>query len=105
MLQPSKQPKRNYLILNKLPLFWTILVNFKLLYQILILTKERKLPFFNRGLKDRIKDEIAHSGRPDNLSEVIDLSVRLDNRMFNRYLQKKSTNFPSACPQRSCKGP
>ena len=44
---------------------------------------------FYRGLKDRIKDELAKISRPDTLKELIELSIRLDNRIQERFIEKK----------------
>ena len=51
---------------------------------------------FYRGLKDRIKDEITKFERPKILKDLIDISIRIDNRLYERFLEKKS---PSSEPR------
>ena len=57
---------------------------------------------FYRGLKDLIKDEIAKMERPTSLEDLIEISIRLDNRIQDRRLEKFST-FSS--PQRYLEKP
>jgi hypothetical protein len=44
---------------------------------------------FYVGLKDTVKDEVARSDKPDDLQELIALAVKIDNRMYERSLEKK----------------
>jgi hypothetical protein len=44
---------------------------------------------FYVGLKDTIKDEVARSDKPDDLQELIALTVKIDNRMYERSLEKR----------------
>jgi hypothetical protein len=51
---------------------------------------------FYRGLKEGIKDEIARVGRPHTLKEMMDTSLRIDNRLYERSLERGSgTQFTS----------
>jgi hypothetical protein len=52
-----------------------------------------KTAYYN-GLKENIKDEIAHNDRPDTLKDMIELAVRIDNRLYERALEKKSHHRP-----------
>ena len=44
---------------------------------------------YYKGLKDGVKDEIARSEAPDNLQELIEMAVKIDNRNFERALERK----------------
>jgi hypothetical protein len=50
---------------------------------------------YYRGLKDSVKDEMARSGKPEDLNAMIDLAVRIDNRLFERSLEKKG-HYPTS---------
>lgn len=41
------------------------------------------------GLKDHVKDEIARADKPDDLKEMIELAQKIDNRYYERQLEKK----------------
>jgi hypothetical protein len=43
---------------------------------------------FYRGLKEGIKDEIARVGRPHALKEMMDTALRIDNRLYERTLER-----------------
>ena len=45
---------------------------------------------FYAGLKPRIKDELAKSKRAETMAELSEIAVRLDNRIYERNLEKKS---------------
>jgi hypothetical protein len=44
---------------------------------------------FYIDLKDGVKDEIARSEKPDDLQELIALAVKIDNRIYERSLEKR----------------
>ena len=44
---------------------------------------------YYRGLKDSVKDEIARSERPDSLHDMIELAIKIDNRAYERQLEKR----------------
>ena len=44
---------------------------------------------FYQGLKEDIKDEVARMDRPSELSEYIELVVRIDNRLYERKMERK----------------
>ena len=46
---------------------------------------------FYKGLKDRVKDDIAQVNRPSPLQSIITLAIRIDNRQYERELEKKGT--------------
>jgi len=41
------------------------------------------------GLKERVKDELARDERPENLDDLITEAVRIDNRLYERELERK----------------
>src|SRR5579871_4577319 len=45
---------------------------------------------YYKGLKESLKDELARQERPDRLRELIEVVVRLDNRLYERKLEKSS---------------
>jgi hypothetical protein len=47
------------------------------------------IPYYDEGLKSHIKDEIARVGDFDTMDKLIDFAVRIDNRFFDRQMQKK----------------
>jgi len=51
---------------------------------------------FYRGLKDNIKDELCKSDRPSSLKSLIDLCIKLDNRLHERKLEKGLLLFSPA---------
>src|SRR5436190_23788132 len=50
------------------------------------------------GLKEEIKDEVACVGYFDTLEELQDFAVRLDSRLYDRQLQKRSLHTNPAPP-------
>jgi hypothetical protein len=44
---------------------------------------------YYRGLKDSVKDEISRSDKPDDLNDMIQMAVKIDNRLYERTLEKK----------------
>ncbi|KFY05968.1 hypothetical protein V491_08927 [Pseudogymnoascus sp. VKM F-3775] len=44
---------------------------------------------YYEGLKDYVKDEISRSDRPDDLKEMIELAQKIDNRHYERQMEKK----------------
>lgn len=51
---------------------------------------------FYRGLKDNIKDELCKVERPISLDSLIDLCIKLDNRLHERRLEKGTIPFSPA---------
>ncbi|OMJ17717.1 Retrotransposon-derived protein PEG10 [Smittium culicis] len=43
---------------------------------------------YYEGLKEDVKDLFARFDRPESLPELIDLSIKIDNRLFERTLEK-----------------
>jgi hypothetical protein len=43
---------------------------------------------FYKGLKDTVKDELARLDRPDDLMPLVELAIRIDNRLWERRLEK-----------------
>lgn len=50
---------------------------------------------FYRGLKDTIKDELARTGKPDELEKLIDVAIRIDTHLFERSVEKGTSTVPS----------
>ena len=46
--------------------------------------KEALMFFYYNGLKDNLKDELARDEKPSNLNELIEKSIKIDNRLFER---------------------
>jgi hypothetical protein len=44
---------------------------------------------FYEGLKERVKDDIARAERPETLQEMIELATKIDNRQYERQLERK----------------
>jgi hypothetical protein len=44
---------------------------------------------YYRGLKDAVKDELIKQDRPDNMEELIEQAVNIDNRLYERALERK----------------
>lgn len=67
---------------------------------------------FYQGLKDTIKDEIVRTERPGTLQRMIEVATRIDNRQYERQLEKKgqyrpivSTRVYRAVPKEDPYGP
>lgn len=45
---------------------------------------------FYRGLRGSIKDELARIGKPDDLEDLINTSIRIDNRLFERQIERSN---------------
>ena len=49
---------------------------------------------FYKGLKDRVKDDIARVNQQSQLQSMITLAIQIDDRQYERELEKKGTyNF------------
>ena len=44
---------------------------------------------YYRGLKDHVKDDLVREEETDDLKELIELAIKIDNRHFERTLEKK----------------
>lgn len=49
---------------------------------------------FDAGLKDTIKDALVLEKKPKTIEEAIDQAIRIDNRLYERHLEKKGTYDP-----------
>lgn len=47
---------------------------------------------FYHGLKDEVKDDLAKEDRPKNLSKYVEMAVRIDNRLYERRMEKSNRN-------------
>ncbi|SPC64278.1 uncharacterized protein UHOD_11711 [Ustilago sp. UG-2017b] len=54
--------------------------------------------FFYRGLKENVKDDLSHSGKPTDLETLIQRSLEIDNCIAERISEKKRTITWSANP-------
>ena len=49
---------------------------------------------FYKGLKDRVKDNVARVNRPSQLQSMVTLAIRINDRQYKRKLERKGTyNF------------
>ena len=46
---------------------------------------------FYRGLREDVKDELCKVDKPDSLAKYMELAIRIDNRLFERRHEKKSS--------------
>uniref|UniRef100_L7J7G5 Retrotransposon gag domain-containing protein n=2 Tax=Pyricularia oryzae TaxID=318829 RepID=L7J7G5_PYRO1 len=51
--------------------------------------KDALMARFYQGLKNEVKDELIKEERPQLLSEYVKLAVKIDNRIYERKLEKK----------------
>jgi len=59
---------------------------------------------FYYGLKDIIKDDIAHlDKRPENVPDMIQAAVRIDNRLYERRMEKGGHRDPATFTPRQPK--
>jgi hypothetical protein len=49
---------------------------------------QAKAAQFYRGLKDSVKDELARIGKPHSLKDLQEAAIRIDSRLFERYVEK-----------------
>jgi hypothetical protein len=49
---------------------------------------------YYKGLKDMVKDEIARSDRPNDLQKMIEMAIKIDNRNFERNMERKGQYAP-----------
>jgi Retrotransposon gag protein/Zinc knuckle/WCCH motif len=54
---------------------------------------------FYEGLKDEVKDELVKEDRPAELSEYIAMAVRIDNRLYERRMEKQGRRQESWKPK------
>ncbi|OQE16980.1 hypothetical protein PENSTE_c022G07598 [Penicillium steckii] len=47
------------------------------------------IPYYDHGLKPYIKDELARIDRPETMDKLIDIVVRIDNRLHDRQMEKR----------------
>src|SRR3569833_87388 len=57
---------------------------------------EPLMNFFYAGLKDSVKDELYKADRPDSLAKFIERAVKIDNRNYERQLEKRGHATPGA---------
>lgn len=61
---------------------------------------------FYRGLKDDVKDQLAQSPLPETLEELAAKAIEIDNRLYERRMEKKthsSSSLPSSSKNSSSK--
>jgi hypothetical protein len=44
---------------------------------------------YYKGLKDSVKDDLAKVDKPDDLADLIEQAVQIDNRLYERALERK----------------
>jgi len=45
---------------------------------------------YYQGLKNKIKNDITKNKKPEDLEIIIKKAIRIDNRLYERRLEKKS---------------
>jgi hypothetical protein len=58
---------------------------------------------YYRGLKDSVKDELIKEDKSDTLKEMIDDAVKIDNRLYERALEKRGFYDPGHRQKQSTK--
>ena len=58
---------------------------------------EALMAAFQQGLSEELKDELAPRDSPSTLDDLIELALRLDNRLRERRRARESGGAPSAC--------
>jgi hypothetical protein len=59
---------------------------------------------FYQGLREDVKDEISKEDRPDELTDYIEKAVKIDNRLYERRLEKKQREWrPTTKPKGNAK--
>jgi len=48
---------------------------------------------FYNGLRDDVKDELNREARSEILSKITDKAIRIDNRLYERRLERKGHNI------------
>lgn len=54
---------------------------------------------FYNGLKDPVKDELAKMDRPRTLTAIMELATRIDNRLQDRFLERRGAPGPRPTPR------
>jgi len=49
---------------------------------------------FYQGLKDEVKDKLAKQDQPDEFPNYVAMAVRIDNRLYERRMEKKAGYYP-----------
>lgn len=65
--------------------------------------EEALMSTFYDALNEEVKDEIIKSERPSSLEEYIKLAVKIDNRLFERRQERKTTGGKNSTTQHSNK--
>ena len=55
-------------------------------------TDDTKIFTFYQGLKEEVKDELARHDRPSDFLQYVELAIRIDNRLYERRLEKKGSS-------------
>ena len=48
------------------------------------------MAWFYRGLKEEVKDELVREKRPDDFTDYVELAVSIDNRLYERRIEKRA---------------
>jgi RNase H-like domain found in reverse transcriptase/Reverse transcriptase (RNA-dependent DNA polymerase)/Integrase zinc binding domain/Ty3 transposon capsid-like protein/Chromo (CHRromatin Organisation MOdifier) domain len=49
---------------------------------------------YYRGLRDSVKDELSKIERPSTLSDLIEVTIKIDNRLHDRFVEKSGLHIP-----------
>jgi hypothetical protein len=53
--------------------------------------EEAYMAIFEDGLQEEVKDELVRMDRPTNLSKMIELTVKIDNQLYERRWEQNNT--------------
>jgi hypothetical protein len=57
--------------------------------------EEALIAQYYQGLKDSVKDELARQNRPDTFNAMVQIAVRIDNRLYERKLERMGQGSPT----------
>lgn len=59
---------------------------------------------FHNGLKEEVKDDVSKAEKPHERSELIELAIRIDNRQYERRLEKRKEQLLRPSRRTSSRG-
>lgn len=55
-----------------------------------------KINTFYKGLKEKVKDDLYRENKPETFDEFVELTIKCDNRIYEREQEKRGGNKPSS---------
>ena len=89
MVNEKQDAERKILLLQQKGAASTYATEFAQLNSILGWPNDTLIAQFYKGLKDHVKDELVKIERPPSFSEFVALAVSIDNRIYERRLEKR----------------